>query len=349
MRTTTLGFLFSIATAAACAPVGAPGPNTRPDGGSGSATAKCDTTNIQSVDGDWTMNANDDVGQGIPDGCYTLNGSLTITGADVDSMSQLGDLRGVTDLTIQGTMLAKIDTPAMIHVTGSVTINQNTALTDLSNIDIKTADVLTGITVTFNDSLTSLGRLNRPSDVTGAVEIGQNNALTTIDLSQITRAEGGLSIHDNAEVTTLKLTALNAVGKLNGSTDFVVRNNGQLTSLGSLASLQFIHGNLIIDNNDQLATLDDSMVMQGLNIDLNMQITNNALLASLGQLAHSTRIGQQLQVENNGTLLYCNAREIGCCVSHTSDIISGNKTANDNGCPHSWCYASNGNSCPFQY
>jgi hypothetical protein len=94
-------------------------------------------------------------------------------------------------------------------------------------------------------------------------------------------------------------------------------------------------------------------------IDENLQITGNALLGStdvlgqlpqsLGQFSHPGHIGGQLQITDNPTMLYCAAREIGCCVSHGSDVISGNKTASDAGCAHSWCYAQNGNSCPFQY
>ena len=151
MRTTTLGFLFSIT---ACAPVGGgfgnPGPGS--GSGSGSNTAKCDQ--MQSVSGNWTMNANNDItsdgNDSLPSGCYSIDGSLTLTGSSIDSVSKLGDIREVVDLVIDDTMLEKIDSMSPIHVTGSVTINHNDVLTDLTNLDFQAADTLTGITITYN-------------------------------------------------------------------------------------------------------------------------------------------------------------------------------------------------------
>jgi hypothetical protein len=311
--------------------------------GSGSDTTKC--TDVKSVSGDWMVSGNSDISGTVPSSCYTLDGSLTITGPDVDSLSGLGDLRGVGDLVIMDTSLTKIDTPSMIHVTNSITIQSNDELEDLSNIDVKSADVLQSITVTQNGSLTGLNRLNRVQMVGGDVKISNNDSLTTIDLTQLKQAAGNLVIDTNKAVTTLKLGSLNLVGPGN----FQISNNTALTSMGSLSALQYVHGTLTIDNNDALATLDDAMTTGLVSIDLDLQITNNALLTSLGQLSHSGRIGGQMLIQNNGSMLYCAAREVGCCVSHASDVISGNKTTNDNGCAHSWCYAQNGNACPFQY
>lgn len=356
MRTTTLGLLFF----AACAPVGGGrvgnGPGSGSDG-SGSDVAKCD--NQVTISGDYTMDANDNVtishnGDDLPSGgCYTIDGSLTITGS-VDSLSGLGDVREVTDLIIDNTALEKIDTPNMIHVTGSLLVNHNDDLTDLTNLDFTADDMLTSVQITFNDSLTSMNRLNKLVVVDGPVEIGNNGSLTTVDLSAMDRVEGGLSIHDNAELTKLKLTKLSSV-----TMDLNIANNAALTSFGSLSLLTYVHGNFIIDNDDALVSLSDSMIAPMNSIDGNLVITNNALIGStetlgqpstaLGMFSHPGHIGGQLTVTGNPDLLYCTAREIGCCVSHGSDVISANKTANDNGCAHSWCYASNGNSCPFQY
>lgn len=341
MRTTTFVLFCSLA---ACAPVGGGGStNTRtnPDAGTGSGDATCTTP--KTVTADWSISSMSDFSN-VPSTCYQLAGALTISTSDVTSLSKLGDLREVQDLTIDSTALAHIDTMSAIHVTGNVTITNNTDLTDLSNLHVDTTDTLQDVTVTGNDALTSLGNLNRPGTIEGAVEVGNNGALTTVDFSQVQHFMAGLDIHDNAAATTLRLTNLVDV-----TGNFTIQNMGALTSLGAMSKLQSVFGSFIIDTNKTVASLADSMVATNMVVAGDMQITNNALLTNLGELAHSSRIGGELIVENNAQLTYCSAREIGCCVAHTSDVISGNKTNNDNGCAHSWCYAANNNSCPYQY
>jgi hypothetical protein len=320
----------------ACAPIG-------PDPGSDAGTGDTGCTDVQVIQEDWTMSANDMISGSVPSTCYQLAGALTITGGSVDSLGMLGDLRGVVDLTISQTMLPRLDSTSPIHVTGALDVDHNFVLTDLSNIDLEQTDSPTGITIEWNAALTDLSALGKLSIVPGPILIDNNMALTTIDLSSIARAEGGLTIDSNPATKVVKLDGLTSV-----THDLMIENNAALTQI-ELGALKFVHGNFILYNDGSLATLDHSVTSPLTTIDANLEIANNAILTSLGELAHTGWIGGQLEIMNNASLLYCQAREVGCCVGHGSDIISGNKTSTDANCPHSWCFAQNNNSCPFQY
>lgn len=276
-------------------------PVSPPDDGV-SPSPRC--TDVQVVTGSWNLSGNQVTGGAVPDGCYRLEGSLTVTGA-VTSLAPLGDLRGVTDLVIDNTMLKSIDTPEALHVPGSIVVNHNDVLVDLGNVEVALDDTLTGLQIKFNDALADIGALAHLTMVTGQVEIGNNDALETIDLRALDRAEGGLDIHDNDVLVEIDLQRLASV-----TMDFRIANNPSWTRLAAM-QLSFVHGNLVIDNNDAIVAIDAFQPLMA--IDGNVQITGNASLTSIGLLAHA-HIGGQLQVVGNPSLSY-DTHHLGWCTA----------------------------------
>lgn len=362
MRTfTTTTALLASTLAIGCAPIGgAPGAGrgAGPDAGTAADDPNCDDSNMTAKSGDIDFTGG--AVTGLPGSCWTLSGKLTV-GSSVTSLAKLGDLRGVKDLVITSSNLKTIDTPNPLAVSGSIDIEMNTKLTDLSNLSLPTdsscGSYLNAVTLTGNSALTSMGAMNQVSCVIGAVEIENNIKLTDIDLSNAVRLEGGLTVSGNSAATTLELTALQSV-----TGDLVIQNNAALTSLGSWTAMQFMHGGITIDTNPALTTLagvitaaanTSNTLGTGFMVEGTLAITNNAKLTEVGDFDHLSW-AEQINVSHNAALDYCEARQIGCCVvdsqpgSVTMDTIASNKNTSCGGAS-SWCYAGNNNACHNDY
>jgi len=360
MRTITSTALLATTLAIGCAPIGGEpgrGHGAGPDAGTGSGDPSCDESNIIAKTGD--IDFTGAAVTGLPDACWTLSGKLTVE-STVTTLSKLGDLRGVKDLVITSSALKTIDTPNPLAVSGSIDIEMNTKLTDVSNLSLPTDSTcgtyLNAVTLSGNSVLADMGALNQVRCVIGAVEIENNVKLTDIDLSNAVRLEGGLTVSGNSAATTLELTALQSV-----TGELTIQNNAALTSLGSWTAMQFMHGGITIDTNPSLTTLagvitagtnSNNTLGTGFMVEGTLAITNNAKLTEIGDFDHLSW-AQQINVSHNAALDYCEAREIGCCVvdsqpgSVTMDTIASNKNTSCGGAS-SWCYSANG-ACHNNY
>ncbi|MEO8552166.1 MAG: hypothetical protein ABI678_19445 [Kofleriaceae bacterium] len=347
MATTTTTLLASLAslTAMACAPIGnkAGDDNSGPDAG---VSAKpCDDPAIKT--GNVTLTGSDSSVTNLPTGCWQLNGSLTLNGS-VASLAKLGDLRQVKDLIVNGSNLTSIDMDAPLAVTGKLDI-ENTKLTSLEGLqlpdDASCLTYLSSVNITANPGLTDLGGVANLMCVSGAVTIQNNVELTQVRLDSALRLEGGLKVADNTRMTSLSVGANSITG------DLTIQHNAALTAI-SLAKLHFMHGSIIIDDNDLLTTLPTELLSPAPMVESSLTITNNAKLTELGQLTHLSAVNYVINITNNPQLDYCEAREIGCCVSHpnTASISTGNKNHTcSTSAAKPWCYADHGNSCPYLY
>ena len=339
MRSSHLALLCSLAASAACMVADSHRPHGGPDAGTTTAS-KCDTE--QSISQNWTINSADGFGN-PPSGCYHLDGTLTLSGAAITSLAKLGDIRGVKDLVIDHTTLTAIDSKSPITVTNSLSVTDNVKLASLANLEFDDGVTLAGIAIERNSALTDVTALAPIAIVAGPTLVDNNTKLATLGMPKLSRAEAGLKIHDNPALTKIDLGALQSV-----TGDFGIQSNQLLTDLGSWSSLQYVHGVLIIDSNPALASLDQTMTSAVSEI-YQLTINNNPNLTSVGQLAHTGYFDTTFTVTNNPKLSYCVIREVGCCVAHTADTISGNLGTSCNSGPHSWCYAQNGNTCPYVY
>ena len=208
------------------------------------------------------------------------------------------------------------------------------------------APIAKSIVVEYNSQLTSLGGLSKAGIITGATTVRNNAKLATLELGTATRLEGGVTISDNLALKSLDLHSLESVS------NFVIRNNGALTSLGSMPALAFIHGTLTIDNNDALVTLDNTMMAgstfneRKVWVDQTVSVTGNGALTEIGAIAHFKYVVGTVTVQNNGALTYCEVREVDCCSDTDVVLHSGNKTSSCNTSGYSWCVAETGD-CPF--
>jgi hypothetical protein len=366
MRTTNLSALLASMLAVGCVPIGSDAPErTRVDAGSGGTAttdANCDTSNITVKSGDFDFTSDASL-TGLPTSCWQLSGKLTVD-SSVSSLEKLGDLRGVGDLVITNSGLTTINTPNPLAVSGSIDIESNTKLADISNLSLASgtgsgsttcSTFLTAVTLKGNTALTSMGAMNQLGCVIGLTDIEGNTSLTDIDLSNAIRLEGGLTISGNTVATTLELGQLTSV-----TGAMTISKNTALTSLGQWTALQFMHGSLTIDSNPAITTLagvmsgaENGTVGTGIMIEGELSITNNAGLTEVGEFQYLSW-AQQINISNNAALDYCQAREIGCCVvdSAPSNVNMASITANkDTSCggASSWCFGGNNDRCHNDY
>ncbi len=329
----TLTAMLSLATA--CAPIGERGSrdDDGPDAGVGNAT--CDQIETKTMD--LSVSAASGF-SGLPNGCWKLVGKLTLSGAGVTSLDKLGDLREVRDLVIDDTDLAKFDTKSIVEVAGNVTIRYNDKLTDITNVVPKATAA--SITIEYNPELVAIGGVSKTTVVSGATTVRNNNKLAKLDLAAATRLEGGLLVQDNPVLGTIDLKLLDSVR------DITIRNNAGLYDLGTFAALDYVHGTLTIDNNDNLTTLGNTM-MSGTTVDdLNVIVNGNLKLTELGGLAHLKYVGGTVTATGNSALTYCEIREIDCCVDSGQVLHSSNQTSSCGQSGYSWCNQQLG-YCPY--
>jgi hypothetical protein len=329
MRTTTTLLLCS--AVAACAPVG--GPGLLADAGDGTTSRTCDSARTINRDITITDASGFDL---LPNGCWDLNGKLTLRGSGITSLTNLGQPRNVGSLELDNTALTKFDVTSPVNVTGDIIIHNNAQLADISELQ---PEMPTSVLVENNAALPNVGGLADMTQVgPGPVTIDNNGKLATVDLSKAMRLGGGLSVSENAALATLKLDALTSVGNL------TISHNAALAKLSSLAQLNFIHGVLTVENNDKLTSLG-AMSGAMTSIDGGIIITGNALLADLGQLTHAGFVGVGVTVTSNPSLDYCQPQPFTCCTPIGGRLtISGNLTSSCQ--THSWCWATT-NSCPY--
>jgi hypothetical protein len=331
MRTTLLTVAL---LAPACMDVPHADYNFTPDAGSGSATC----TNPELVVQDLQVDGNA-APDGVPSGCWTLQGKLLVTGSSVSSLANLGQLQSVQSLEIANSALTSFDAPLTLQVNGDVYIHDNAQLATIDHIAPQTTRI-DSLRVENNAALTSVGTgLVSVQYVTNQTTFLGNTLLATIDLHQAQRLEGGVDIENDAALTSIELDAMSS------SADVTVRNNAVLTTL-SLGALQYVHGSLTIDSNAKL-DLANGMTSTISSIDFNLAITNNAAMTQVGNLAHTGVVVGTISISDNSNLDYCPAREVGCCVNHEGVAQISNDKTNQCSANHSWCYS--GGQCPYQY
>lgn len=283
-----------------------------------------------------------------PRGCWALNGTLRLQGANITSLAFLGDLVDVNNLEIVDTALTTADTLQAVTVYGHVRVMNNSKLTSFEKIEARKwtgSDVLAGDTtpyfiVTDNAELTNVTGLKYLKAISGDLQVERNAKLGALELMELTDIGGALTVKETG-VTSIKLPALKNVASIEISQNaqlatfsslaaanilgnVTFRGNARLSMIGSMSSLSLIGGNLIVDDNDALAD------MTGLTSSLqrivgSVTISNNGALTSLGMLSRLTLgIAGTVSVTSNPVLGYCKAYEVSRCTSHGAFTNTGN-------------------------
>ena len=328
MRIPMLAVLCSAFTGC-FAPIGPEHDNgDRPDAGStsdGGAVNGCETKT-----GDVLIDAMSDFDT-LPKGCWNAGARLTIKGSAVTSLERLGDLKKVQSIELDGTPLQAFNSKAPIDVTGDIVIANNAQLTSLDNL--KPLDTVASVRVEGNQLLANLGGLAGAKKISSAT-IRNNPQLTTLELRADT-ISGDFIVEGNAKLVAPTLDNVTTIG------NYMVRDNVLLTSIGALPKLTTISGNLVIDNNDRLATLSPTIGGTALRISGFIDVRNNQVLTSLGNLSHAQQVTGTVQFSYNPALHYHVVYEYACCVQSGATYIdnSGPSCANNN---TPYC----GNNCP---
>ncbi len=201
----------------------------------------------------------------------SVNGSLTLT--RVAGTLTLNGLNIAGNLTFSNnTSLATLSTIGTVTVNGTLSIQNNPALTQI-NLPTPFGGPTGNVTITGNTSLQTvyLGLTN----VTGNVTIQNNGTgVTTLDLSDLVNVGANLSLSNtaaNGVTAHIDLSALNNVGTnatftrtagtinapnlANVGGSLTLTLNSTLVSFdASFAALTTVGGNLVIQNNPQLST-----------------------------------------------------------------------------------------------
>lgn len=345
----TIALLLSLTASACVGDVGnGPGGNTRTTEGSGSGTTPA---GCQKVETPVTIRSAADFDT-LPKGCWDLWAPLTLQGSSITSLSKLGELVAVNELSLVGTGLTTLDAkPFTIY--GEVTITGNASLKDLKNVTVERADDLAlSVTVDGNAQLASLDGLANIATVDGDLVITNNAKLTTASFTTLTTVAGAVRIVNNAALTTVDLAAATIVGSVDVSSNgalttfkgpsatemagFTLRGNRVLANAPVMPALSRVTGNVTIDNNAALANL--TLLPTTLQYVTGVfTISNNAALTNLGQTSHLLGIGSA-SITGNANLDFCEAHEVDHCVGQLGSIsIANNKQQSANNCD---CYCA---------
>jgi hypothetical protein len=298
----------------------------------------------------------------IPTHCWTLNANLRVEGTAITSLDKLGSLIEVNNLELVGTGLTSVDTQQTVKVYGDLLVSSNTKLTNLDKLNVRRWDGQTagdtfsvGYTIRDNAELTSIDGMRYIPQVDKDLVITNNPKLATLELTELTKVNGALTI-SGIGASTINVSHLSYVGSVEISSNtalttisglattvifgnVTLRGNTHLATVGSMSSLTQITGNLIVDDNDALTTLSGlaSSAMQ--RISGSVTVIGNAALVDLGMLSHLTQgIGSTVSISNNTALETCLAVEVDRCVQSSTVTIAGNKNASTNksNCA-AWC------------
>lgn len=288
--------------------------------------------------------------------CKTINGDITVTGADITNLSPLQNievingkltiqnnpalpsLSGLTNLSAAKHLL--IYTNDLLNdltglerlksVSGTTHIRYNKGLVNLDGLDsLASANTFY---ITNNDSLTSLAGLGSLETVTDILAIGSNKSLASLNgLNNLTTVSR-INIGENDA-----LTDFSGLEKLTSVTyQMHVSSNKNLISLNGLTSLTYLSEAYLTDNDlmPNLAGLESVRSvfwlvvgesggltsLTGLNNLIsatNLVVRNNELLPDLSGLENLTNVGW-LQVSGNAKLTSLSPLGAGTNAGRTS-------------------------------
>lgn len=322
MRLTTFTLVVLSSLAAAC--LGTTGDSRKPRGAGSDPDSGSQTTSDRpctKVETDVTIRSAADMTTLPKTGCYDIYGKLTLQGQAITSLAGLGEINSVTELDLDHTGVAAIDTKHPLGIYGKLTLTGNAKLANLKQLSFEIAS--TGILIDGNPALTSLDALAlddpQLQEVDGDVVITGNTALTAIPLGNLTKLTGALTVSANSALTSI------ALDKLAGAGHIEISDNARLATLGAMAALYRVTGSVTIDGNPALTGLAAFTTSLKF-IDQTLTIRNNAALIDLGALKHVALIGA-ISITNNTSLVSCRATEVDKCTQHpVVSVISNNKT-----------------------
>ncbi|MEO0556946.1 MAG: T9SS type A sorting domain-containing protein [Bacteroidota bacterium] len=234
--------------------------------------------------------------------CSQIEGSLTIKGADITSLSPVAPL-----ISVEGQL--QIDSTSLASLRGLG------ALTSVGG----------GLFIRNNSVLASIDSLAAVTSVGGNLYVRENPLLTSIDgLEAVPSIGGTLQVQGNAALTSLHgLAAITTVGGT-----LKIQGNDALTSLDGLGSITSVGGTLKIQDNDMLLSLGGLSAVTSVGRDLWIAIS--PALTSLDGLDHITSVGSDLYIFLNEALSMCSCGLNGLISGGAFSGITGTLYFSDN-------------------
>ncbi len=198
--------------------------------------------------GNVTFTSQTEVDAWLP--CYShINGTLTISGADISDLSPLSNIATIEDdLTIIGNpMLASLDDISGISDIRFFYIEQNPLLTTIDGFNGLTT--LGRLQIVNNASLVSVNGFNSLTSVADRFRIRQNASLSSINgLSNLNTA-GRTEVSNNSSLTNID--GLSSLSQVTFGF-FAINSNTNLTNLDGLAALTSVNGSFSVLSNGKL-------------------------------------------------------------------------------------------------
>ncbi len=220
--------------------------------------------------------------------CQTLEGNVSISGSDINSLNGLN---------------------IVTSISGLLDINNNTTLTSITGINGLTSTG--GLSIDGNNVLTNLMGLNNITSIDWQLNITGNSVLTSLTgLENLTFIGDDFSLYDNNALTSL--TGLESLTTVNGSLNIGTQSYGgnpSLVNLTSLNNLTSIGGDLRIGYNDALISLTgiDNIEPNSINY---LSIFGNDVLSTCDVQSicdYLTLPGAMVNISNNAP--GCNSQE----------------------------------------
>ncbi|MCF0040673.1 T9SS type A sorting domain-containing protein [Dyadobacter fanqingshengii] len=231
--------------------------------------------------------------------CTNLPGDLTITGADIDDLSNLVTLTNVGgNLLINGNPLLENVTGLnnIVAVGGDLEITENEALVSLEALS-NVAQVDGSLIIGDNDLLTDLAGLTSIHDIGVDLIIGANDLLTTLSPLVINSVGRDLQLGFNEAL--VNLAGLENISTVPGFVEII--GNITLVNLSGLNGLTSIGEDLYIDFNDNLVSLEGLENLKSIDSDLYME--ENSSLVSLAGLEGLNTIGDDIEIDYHDALV----------------------------------------------
>lgn len=265
-------------------------------------------------EGDLLLTSQAEVDKFGNDGYTVVTGSFSVVSDVINQVNPeyISNLDGIkkltevgTDLYIGSTTVENLDALANLkNVGGSIKIQGNLLLTEIDFLN-EIAEINSDVVIASNRSLNEISGFRNVTSINGNLEIRNNESLETISGFGQLNSIGGLlrfnsliSVMDFSGFTSLSsiggdmeinitsipdLSGFSSMTNIGGS--LIIRTNVFLENVDGLASLSFIQGDLVIDNNasalnnnftDGLKNLNGLISLNTLGGDLT--VTSNKLL-----------------------------------------------------------------------
>lgn len=301
-------------------------------------------------------------------GITSMNGWQNLAGLAgelrIENNSQLVTLDSLIDLVAIGGQLSIKNNTALtslnglqnlLSVGGNLSITNNAALANCSAIcDLINASSPFGIagqrTITGNPSECS--SLNEVTIRCAPFCLTGNIVLTSQAEVNAFVAKGNM-LSCNTLVGNLTISSAN-INSLAGMTflktitgNLTIQNNSILPTINGLDSLRKVGNTLTIVGNGTLTHINGLLRLDTIGLDLTIQ--NNAALTQVGGLAQVDRVGRNLNVSSNNSLGDCAGL---CYLIKTPASVGGSRTVTNNPSPCSSItevkIKCNENDCPNQ-